>query len=110
MRNYLLALGLTCLCATASPRPNVLFLIADDLNTALSGYGHPQCRTPHLDRLAKRGVSFTRAYAQYSVCGPSRASIMSGQYPITTGVTKTPSSSSFPTTATTSGSTPCGKR
>jgi arylsulfatase A-like enzyme len=69
-------------------RPNVLFLIADDLNTALSGYGHPQCRTPHLDRLAKRGVTFSRAYCQYSVCGPSRASIMSGQYPITTGVTR----------------------
>ncbi len=84
----LLVLGLSYSCAFAADRPNVLFLIADDLNTALSGYGHPQCRTPNLDRLAARGVTFTRAYCQYSVCGPSRASIMSGRYPISTGVTR----------------------
>lgn len=87
MTRTFLVLGLTCLGALAGDRPNVLFLIADDLNTALSGYGHPQCRTPNLDRLAARGVTFTRAYCQYSVCGPSRASIMTGQYPVTNGVT-----------------------
>ncbi|MCB9511955.1 MAG: sulfatase [Deferribacteres bacterium] len=62
--------------------------MADDLNTALSGYGHPQCETPNLDRLAERGTAFTRAYCQYPLCGPSRASIMSGQYPLSNGVTK----------------------
>lgn len=87
MRSPLL-LALLAAPLLAADQPNVLFLIADDLNTALSGYGHPQCRTPHLDRLAKRGVTFTRAYCQYSVCGPSRASIMSGQYPITNGITR----------------------
>ncbi|VGO13428.1 Arylsulfatase [Pontiella desulfatans] len=67
-------------------KPNVLFIMADDLNTALSGYGHPQCKTPNLDKLAKTGVSFTRAYCQYPICGPSRASIMTGQYPDKNGV------------------------
>lgn len=62
-------------------KPNVLFLIADDLNTALSGYGHKQCKTPNLDRLADRGVKFENMHCQYPVCGASRASIMSGLYP-----------------------------
>ncbi|MCM2374754.1 sulfatase [Aporhodopirellula aestuarii] len=61
--------------------PNVLFLIADDLNTALSGFGHKQCKTPNLDRLAERGVKFENMHCQYPVCGASRASIMSGLYP-----------------------------
>lgn len=68
-------------------KPNVLFIMADDLCTALSGYGHPQCKTPNLDRLAEQGTTFTRAYCQFPLCGPSRASIMSGQYPDTNGVT-----------------------
>ncbi len=77
-----------CLASlNAAERPNVLFIMADDLNTALSGYGHPQCKTPNLDRLASQGTTFTRAYCQYAVCGPSRASIMSGLYPVTNGVT-----------------------
>ncbi|TWU59259.1 Arylsulfatase [Rubripirellula tenax] len=62
-------------------KPNVLFLIADDLNTALSGFGHKQCKTPNLDRLAQRGVKFENMHCQYPVCGASRASIMSGLYP-----------------------------
>jgi len=65
-------------------KPNVLFLMADDLNTALSGFGHPQCRTPHLDRLAERGVKFENMHCQYPVCGASRASLMAGLYPYTT--------------------------
>ncbi len=66
--------------------PNVLFIIADDLSSALSGFGHPQSLTPNLDRLAQRGTSFTRAYSQFPLCGPSRASIMTGLYPLTNGV------------------------
>lgn len=68
-------------------RPNVLFVISDDLNYAMSGLGHPDCKTPNLDAFAKSAVSFTRAYCQFPLCGPSRASIMSGQYPETNGVT-----------------------
>lgn len=67
----------------AAERPNVLFLISDDLNTALSGFGHKQCKTPNLDRLAQRGVKFESMHCQYPVCGASRASIMSGLYPYT---------------------------
>ncbi len=65
---------------------NVLFVMADDLNTALSGYGHHQCKTPNLDRLAARGTSFTHAYTQFPLCGPSRASLMTGRYPLANGV------------------------
>ena len=65
--------------------PNVLFLISDDLNTALSGFGHPQCKTPELDKLAKRGMRFENMHCQYPVCGASRASLMSGLYPYTNG-------------------------
>lgn len=65
----------------APEKPNVLFLIADDLNTSLSGFGHAQCKTPSLDKLAAEGVKFENMHCQYPVCGASRASIMSGLYP-----------------------------
>lgn len=68
-------------------RPNVLFIMADDLNTSLSGFGQPHCQSPHLDRLAESGVTFTHAYSQFPICGPSRASLFSGQYPEKNGVT-----------------------
>ncbi len=62
-------------------RPNVLFIISDDLTAgALSCYGNTQCKTPAIDALAARGTRFTRTYCQYPVCGPSRASMLSGLY------------------------------
>lgn len=67
-------------------QPNVLFLVSDDLNTALSGFGHKQCKTPNLDRLASRGVKFENMHCQYPVCGASRASFMSGLYPYSTSI------------------------
>ncbi len=67
-------------------RPNVLFLISDDLNNYLSCYGDPRVKTPHIDRLAERGVMFRRAYCQYPLCGPSRNSMLTGLYPNTTGI------------------------
>ncbi len=63
-------------------RPNVLFIIADDLSAeALGCYGNGQVRTPNLDRLAERGTVMDRAYCQYPVCGPARAALLSGLYP-----------------------------
>ncbi len=74
--------------ANKPTKPNVLFLISDDLNTALSGFGHKQCKTPNLDTLAERGVKFQCMHCQFPLCGPSRASLMTGMYPYSTKITK----------------------
>ena len=72
--------------SAARQKYNVLFIISDDLTyTALSCYGNSVCKTPNIDRLAERGVRFTRAFCQGTYCGPSRASFMSGYYPHATG-------------------------
>src|SRR5690625_250982 len=63
-------------------KPNILFIISDDLTaTAVSAYCNPLSTTPNIDRLASQGVQFNRAYSQFPVCGPSRASFMFGYYP-----------------------------
>ena len=65
---------------------NVLFLMSDDLRPELGCYGHPQIKTPNIDRLAEAGVRFDRAYIQYPLCNPSRASMLTGRYPTETEV------------------------
>lgn len=90
MRILLLRVLLLCLTAVnlaAAPKPNVLLIISDDLRDVLGCYGHPLAKTPHLDRLAERGVRFDRAYAQYPVCNPSRTSLLTGLRCEQTGIT-----------------------
>ena len=67
-------------------KPNVLFIAIDDLND-WNGMlkGNPQARTPHLDKLASRGIVFTNAHCAAPACGPSRAALMSGIRPSTSG-------------------------
>ncbi|MBT3635782.1 MAG: sulfatase [Opitutae bacterium] len=73
--------------AKASSKPNVLFLAIDDLNDWIGCLGgHPQVKTPNLDRLAARGTLFTNAHCQAPVCNPSRTSVMLGLRPSTTGI------------------------
>ena len=72
--------------ANANCQYNVLLFIADDLRPLLGCYGHPEMHTPNIDRLAKRGTLFNRAYCQYAVCNPSRTSMLTGLRPDTTRV------------------------
>jgi len=72
---------------SASGKPNVLFIIADDLRDYVGWMGgHPQAKTPNMDRLAKMGMRFTNAHCNYALCNPSRTSLMTGLLPSSSGV------------------------
>ena len=84
------ALLLPCLSAAAddeAKKPNVLFLVSDDLRPELGCYGNTVIKSPNIDALAASGLVFNRAYCQQAVCSPSRSSVMTGARPDTTGVT-----------------------
>jgi len=84
----LLLAPLAALHAAEPPakKPNVLFVVFDDLNNRLGCYGDLVAKSPNLDRLAARGTVFTRNFCQQSICGPSRASFMSGRRPDSLGI------------------------
>ncbi|MEC9004971.1 MAG: sulfatase [Planctomycetota bacterium] len=67
-------------------KKNILFIVCDDLNTHVSSSGYEPIHTPTLAQFASEGMTFRRAYCQYPVCGPSRASFLSGLYPQSTGI------------------------
>lgn len=84
LRAMVLCLALlssVCLEVAAEP-PNVIFIICDDLNDYVEGFGgHPDAITPHMARLAASGVRFTQAHCAIPICGPSRAALFTGVYP-----------------------------
>ena len=75
-------------CSEEIPqKPNVLLIAVDDLNDWVGCMGgHPQAKTPNIDRLASRGVLFANTHCQSPVCNPSRASLMTSLYPSTSGI------------------------
>jgi len=88
-RTLLLLAALFCAAPSFSAGtkpPNILFLIADDLNNDLGCYGAAHAKTPNIDKLASRGVRFDRAYCTFPLCGPSRNSFLTGLYPNSTGI------------------------
>jgi len=91
--SFLLGVGQSISCSGGRPAgsgggPNIILLIADNLGWKdLGCYGNPDIGTPSIDRLAGEGMRFTNAFITASSCSPSRASIITGQYPHTNGVT-----------------------
>lgn len=82
-----LGLGLPLAAGAAETPPNVVVILADDLGYGdLGCYGHPTIRTPHLDRMAAEGMRFTDFYSAAEVCTPSRTALLTGRYPIRSGM------------------------
>ena len=80
---HLLTLGLTLIIALSihAQRPNIVLIVSDDHSyQTISAYGSKLMQTPNIDRIAKEGIRFDKAYVTNSICGPSRAVILTGKY------------------------------
>jgi N-sulfoglucosamine sulfohydrolase len=81
----LLILLLVALCVRAEQRPNIVWIVGEDMGPELGCYGDRYARTPNLDRFASEGVRFTRAFTHAPVCAPSRSGLITGRYPTSIG-------------------------
>ena len=77
---FLLLLVVCAWRVAAADRPNILWLVSEDNIPILGSFGEPLARTPNLDRLAREGIRYERAYSTAPVCAPSRSSIITGCY------------------------------
>ena len=85
---FLILVSKFCFSQAYDTRPNIVFILADDLGwSELGCYGNKFNETPNIDSLADKGILFKQAYAAAPVCSPYRAALLTGQYPIKTGIT-----------------------
>lgn len=85
IRLILLGIFFVALKAGAQQRYNILWLSCEDIDPTLECYGTEGIKTPHINRLAKEGITYTHAYATVGVCAPSRSSIITGMHPVSIG-------------------------
>lgn len=88
--SYIILLGVVCLsclsCSQKEQKPNIVFIMSDDHSTnAISAYGNSLLETPNIDKLSEQGIRFNNCFNVVSLCGPSRAAILSGKYSIHNG-------------------------
>jgi arylsulfatase A-like enzyme len=85
MKTLILVLFTLCCATSAADRPNILWITCEDISPYLGSYGCPEALTPNLDKLAEKGLRFTRAYANAPVCAVARSTLLTGLYATTTG-------------------------
>ena len=82
MKTFLTFFACIALCMQAAGKPNIVFILADDMGYGdLGCYGHPRAKTPVIDQLAKEGVKFTQHYSNGTECSPTRTAFLTGRYP-----------------------------